>query len=81
MEKVIIHIDESCDMAFVEVPCDDTLNYEGNFGDFYPGCYGEDKRIGDFDGFSEYAEKVVKHLKTIGVNAKIEFDRNWVYED
>lgn len=74
--KIVIHFDDSCAMAYVEL--NDMGIMMGNHWDFHPGCHG----IGfNFRGPQDLADKVERAIRRAGYEVAILHNMQWSYEE
>lgn len=74
--KVVVRVDEGCDMAEVEVNGGCVMM--GNFWDFRPEVHGIKLAFASHDSL---AEVIVLGLKAEGKEVVLERDDNWEYQD
>ena len=73
---ILINIDNSCDMAEVEVNGKTIMS--GNNSDFHPGCHGI--LLPDFRNKFDLAELFDKMFKSSGCISEIILNKDWKYE-
>lgn len=68
MVKIIVKVDDSCEMAWVEDTKGNGL--EGNFHDFHNGCYGHHE-LDEFNDMEEFIEVLKELHESNGETVKV----------